>query len=47
MLSAHLRLSMPESCEEEAETPPVEDPGSDDIFTPVSLQNALIGHDLK
>ena len=45
---------MPESCEEEAETPPVEEPGSDDIFSPESLQSALesfggslLGHDLK
>ena len=33
---------MPESCEEEAETPPVEEPGSEDIFSPESLQSASV-----
>ena len=30
---------MPESCDDD-ETPPVEEPGSEDIFTPESLQSA-------
>ena len=40
---------MPESCDDD-ETPPVEEPGSEDIFLPSDLQcfeGVVVGHDLK